>query len=39
MNKLYIKDGKISLRRNIKISKPNSIIYNPTEEILFENGW
>lgn len=39
MNKLYIKDGKISLRKNIKIYKPNSIIYNPTEKILFENGW
>ena len=37
--KLYIKDGHVKLRNRIVIIKDNMQIFNPTEEMLLEDGW
>lgn len=36
---LYIKDGIIRRRNQIVIDSGEYQIYNPREELLFENGW
>ena len=39
MDKLFIKEGKIKYRRNITVEKDGGITINPTDEMLFEDGW
>lgn len=37
--KMYIKNGVVKLQNKIVIEKENRNIFNPTEEMLLENGW
>lgn len=39
MDNLYIKNNTIESRSKIVIYKDDSQIFNPTEEMLFEDGW
>ena len=39
MDKLFIKEDKIKYRRNITVEKDGGITINPTDEMLFEDGW
>ena len=39
MSELFIKEGKIKNRKNIIINKDGMTTFNPTEEMLLEDGW
>ena len=39
MSELFIKDGKIKNRKHIVITKDGMNTFNPTEEMLLEDGW
>lgn len=39
MSELFIKDGKIKNRKHIVITKDGMTTFNPTEEMLLEDGW
>jgi hypothetical protein len=39
MNTLFVKDGKIEQRQDIVIDNDKFCIINPTDEMLFEDGW
>lgn len=39
MDKLFIKEGKIKYRKHITVEKDGGITINPTDEMLFEDGW
>lgn len=39
MNTLFIKDNKIEQRQNIVLNKDGFNTINPTDEMLFEDGW
>ena len=39
MDKLFIKEGKIKYRKHITVEKDGGITVNPTDEMLFEDGW
>ena len=39
MDKLFIKEGKIKYRHHIVIKKDSGVTVNPTDEMLFEDGW
>lgn len=39
MNKLFIKNGTILPLKNIKIVKDGFRIFNPSEEMIIEDGW
>lgn len=39
MSELFIKGGKIKNRKNITIVTEQSVTINPTDEMLFEDGW
>jgi hypothetical protein len=39
MSELFIKDGKIKNRKHIVITKDGMTTFNPTAEMLLEDGW
>lgn len=39
MSELFIKEGKIKNRKNIIINKDGMTTFNPTAEMLLEDGW
>lgn len=39
MSELFIKEGKIKNRKNIIINKDGMTTFNPTTEMLLEDGW
>lgn len=39
MSELFIKEGKIKNRKHIVITKDGMTTFNPTEEMLLEDGW
>ena len=39
MSELFSKEGKIKIRKHIIINKDGMTTFNPTAEMLLEDGW